>query len=778
MNERRFTESLAKRLTWMFALAGLAVGLVILTSHQLLLRGFARLETHEMERNFHRASSAIEAKAAELHARSTDWAAWNDAYEFLNNGSEKFIASNLSVTAQQDLQIHYGAYIRSDGTYAFECTPDLHDGIGSLDRQMVRRALQIDRLDVKSDVSPVSDILALNGRIMCFSRRPVVDTERNHRSNGWLIWARLLSDADIAQISAITGLALKVKPVDGQVASLSTQVRPISNNRIMVAGPLYGLGGRLIANLEVFDNRAMMSRAKGVAYTCIAVVATLAIFLVAALYFVVQRYGLSRIIKLRNQVRDLPPTRAANSICVGGDDEISHLAFTMKEMLGSIVTKTNEIERVAYFDPLTGLPNRAKCEVDLGLLLAQKDGRFGVLLIDVDDFQTVNETMGHPFGDEFLLALSHRLQSIADENVQIYRAGSDSFILVLQDVNQEDAVVHEARRIIELMSTPITIVERQMDVSVCAGGTIAVAGLHTVADVYRQIDTALHESKSGGPCHQAMFNQGMVERAIERLDLEYALRRAVGRGEFRLHYQPIVSMHSAHVYGAEALVRWDHPQFGLVSPLKFIPMAERTGVIVEIGQWVLEQALRDLKMWTDDHGISSGVSINVSMRQLVQKDYARRLDETIRFAGIDPCRLTIEVTESMAIADMEGAQKVLNEIREVGARVAMDDFGVGYSSLSSLQDLPFDVIKIDQSFVRKVTESDTSHAVVRSIISLCHALGMRVTGEGIETLDHYETLRELECDYGQGYLFARPLVIEDFLSLVSEYDNCSILRAA
>jgi len=192
----------------------------------------------------------------------------------------------------------------------------------------------------------------------------------------------------------------------------------------------------------------------------------------------------------------------------------------------------------------------------------------------------------------------------------------------------------------------------------------------------------------------------------------------------------------------------------------------------------LEQALRDLSAWSSELGLSTGVSINVSMRQLVQKGYAKRLGETVQSAGIDPSKLTIEVTESMAIADMDAALKVLNEIREVGVRLAMDDFGVGYSSLSSLQELPFDIIKIDKSFVQKVTENDTSLAVVRSIISLCHALGLRVTGEGIETLDHYEVLRQLECDFGQGYLFARPLPIEEFLCLVHEYDNCSILRAA
>ena len=779
MNDRGSPRSLAKRITWLFGLiAGLAIVLLSLSSYSLLVGGFERVEAHELDRNFHRVASAIRVKASELHERSTDWAAWDDAYDFLQNGNERFIKSNLSQTAQADLGVHYAAYVRPNGQVVFEILPELHDKAPRTTAKQIWDAAGIESALSNAANHPKGGIVQVEGQLMAISMRPVIDTERIKPPNGWLIWGRFFTASDINQVNAITGLKMRVAGLPASGAPNSLAINPVSVNKIEATGRLVGLQGQPVAMLTVQDNRKLMHRAQGIAAFCISVLAALATILVAALYFVVQRLVLSRVLRLRRQIDNVRLTQGQGAVSVDGDDEISHLGEAMQEMVERIISQNRDVEILAYYDALTNLPNRTKFELDFRCAQEQGCGDRGVLLLDVDDFQTVNETLGHPFGDEFLLALCQRLAGLCGDGVHIYRAGSDAFILVLNQATTEVAVEAEARRLVQLISTPITVGERLMDVSICAGGTVAFASNTTVDDVLRQTDTALHEAKSRGTSQVAMFNHGMVERAIERLDLEFALRRAVGRQEFRLHYQPIVSMHSAHVYGAEALVRWDHPQFGLVSPLKFIPMAERTGMIVEIGQWVLEQALRDLRAWSTELGLSTGVSINVSMRQLVQKGYAKRLGETVQSAGIDPSKLTIEVTESMAIADMDAALKVLNEIREVGVRLAMDDFGVGYSSLSSLQELPFDIIKIDKSFVQKVTENDTSLAVVRSIISLCHALGLRVTGEGIETLDHYEVLRQLECDFGQGYLFARPLPIEEFLCLVHEYDNCSILRAA
>jgi diguanylate cyclase (GGDEF)-like protein/PAS domain S-box-containing protein len=424
-----------------------------------------------------------------------------------------------------------------------------------------------------------------------------------------------------------------------------------------------------------------------------------------------------------------------------------------------------QLTRLAFHDPLTGLPNRALFLDRLDRAIARADRYFrsvGVLFIDLDNFKVVNDSLGHDAGDRLLVTIAQRLQEALRGEDSVARLGGDEFTVLIEDVTDQDAVMEVAERTAQAVRAPVILDGREVYPSASVGVALSVTGHDDHDSLLRNADLAMYRAKANGKGCIAVFDLSMNAMALERLEIEGDLRHAVERGEFRVVYQPIVSIETGRVTELEALVRWEHPQHGLLSPARFVPVAEETGLIVPIGQWVLEQACQQAAAWQGHGPDGRGpiMSVNLSARQFQHPSLVEDIARILFRSQLDPESLKLEVTESAVMSDPDEAAKILCQLKGLGIQIAIDDFGTGYSSLNYLKQFPVDTLKIDRSFVDGLGRDANDAAIVQSIIALARSLQLTVTGEGIETTEQLAELQALGCDRGQGYHFARPLTPE------------------
>jgi diguanylate cyclase (GGDEF)-like protein len=421
-----------------------------------------------------------------------------------------------------------------------------------------------------------------------------------------------------------------------------------------------------------------------------------------------------------------------------------------------------EINHQALHDPLTGLPNRVLFQDRLALSLARLErqpGTIAVMFVDVDHFKVINDSLGHDRGDTLLVMIAERLLSAVRPGDTVARFGGDEFVILCERVMGEIEAVGIGERIRELASTPLAMDGRDYVVTVSTGIAVASAHDSSPADLLRDADAAMYQAKESGRARTSMFADSMRTRAVRRLETELALRRAITHGELRLHYQPIVSLPGGSIAGVEALVRWEHPTDGIISPADFIPIAEETGLIVPLGEWVLGEACRQARTWRQAHPDLAHLtmSVNLSGRQIAQSDLALVVANVLADTGLQADALVLEITESVLMGDAEYAITILQALKGLGVRLSIDDFGTGYSSLSYLKKFPVDALKIDRSFVDDLGSGGEDSAIVLATISLADSLGLSTVAEGVETQEQVDALVAFGCDKGQGYFFSRPL---------------------
>lgn len=420
-----------------------------------------------------------------------------------------------------------------------------------------------------------------------------------------------------------------------------------------------------------------------------------------------------------------------------------------------------EIERLAFHDKLTGLPNRALFIDRTAFALARAGRHFlgtAMLFLDLDNFKYVNDSLGHDAGDRLLQQVAERILTAVRPGDTVARLGGDEFTVLLEDLHSERDAEDVAARILEALVPPVALGVGNAYVTASIGLAYVAGKESSPKELLKDADTAMYHAKARGKSCCVRFEPSMNDSATERMELETALRTALERDEMFIEYQPLVNLNSGEVSGAEALVRWRHPARGVISPARFIPIAEDTGLIVPLGYWVLEQACRQLRRWreeTNRHHLT--ISVNLSGRQLERADVVERVRAAIERSGIDPRGVVLEITETILMRDPASVAEKLAELKALGIGIALDDFGTGYSSLSTLSAFPIDTLKIDRAFISRLEDEAGAASVVQAIVALSHSLRMGVTGEGVETGYQMRTIRELGCDTGQGYLFARPM---------------------
>lgn len=425
-------------------------------------------------------------------------------------------------------------------------------------------------------------------------------------------------------------------------------------------------------------------------------------------------------------------------------------------------TFERQLQHQAFHDTLTGLPNRARFMDRLEQALARArrhQGMPAVLFLDLDNFKVINDSLGHGAGDDLLRIAAQRITECARPEDTVARLGGDEFTLLLELSCLEDAFA-VAGRITHALEQPITLQGHAVFVTASIGIAVSEGGEGDPDSLLRDADIAMYQAKNTGKAQHVLFEQSMNSRAMERLEMEIELRRALEQGELRVHYQPIVDLSTGRVSEMEALVRWEHPRLGMIPPAKFIPIAEETGLIAPLGRWVLREACHQGQAWQAEYaswGTPLSMSVNLSVKQLQQPHLVAEVAEMLSETGFAAASLKLEITESVMMLNAEATITLLHQLRALGVHLAVDDFGTGYSSMAYLSRLPIDTLKIDRAFVQRLGGQAEDDAIVRAIVSLAKTLGLSVTSEGIETPEQLAYLQALGCDRGQGYLYARPL---------------------
>lgn len=423
-------------------------------------------------------------------------------------------------------------------------------------------------------------------------------------------------------------------------------------------------------------------------------------------------------------------------------------------------------EKLAYdavHDSLTGLPNRKKLMERLETSIKKSKNvpstSFAILFVDIDRFKVINDSLGHQAGDELLLKVTNKLRSLIRPSDMVARLGGDEFVILLENICDRDQATQIAQRLLVQLQHPIKIAGEEIYSSVSIGIATSMAGYDKPEDIVRDADMAMYRAKLNGKSRYEIFDSSIHLGAVSQMQIEMDLRRACENNEFALHYQPIVSLISEDIIGFEALVRWNHPTRGLVPPSDFIPVAEETGIILPLGNWILHEACRQMQEWKENYSQPKDliVSVNLSARQLEQIDLAEQISDVLRETGFDPNCLRLEITESVIMNNAEQAVITVNQLRGLGVRVSIDDFGTGYSSLSYLHRFPVDTLKVDRSFINRIGIDGENAEIVQTIITLAYNLNMDVVAEGVETLEQLNFLRQVNCSYGQGYYYSKPL---------------------
>lgn len=465
-------------------------------------------------------------------------------------------------------------------------------------------------------------------------------------------------------------------------------------------------------------------------------------------------------------------------VAVETQDEVGRLAESFNFMVDAIQERERKISHIALHDILTGLPNRKLFAEQMDFALARLDSIGGLVMgyLDLDNFKLVNDTLGHPVGDGLLKQIAERLKQQLPNNI-IARLSGDEFAIMATSGEAGTGYVNFAQKLHQLFDEPFMVDGHTIPIQPSIGFAIAPNDGLTVTELLKNADLALYRAKQEGKgCYQ-FFEPAMDEQARKRRQVEVDLRNAIKTGQFELYYQPLYSLEKEQLTGFEALLRWIHPERGLVNPLEFIGIAEETNLIIPIGEWVIREACRQAALWPEE----LRMAVNISPLQFRSANLSNVIIQSLAASGISPSRLELEITESIFIENVENTLKCLHNLRNVGVRIALDDFGTGYSSLSYLRSFPFDKIKIDRSFVMDLQSGAPASAIIRAITTLADALGMETLAEGVEFKEQADLLRNEGCQQVQGFFYSRPVPSREASALIAQFDggfNCNIRKVA
>jgi diguanylate cyclase (GGDEF)-like protein len=723
----------------------------------VLIESFEKIEADLIDQSIVQVRKALHADLKQLEVSNRDYAQWDDAYRFMAEGDRSYIDSNYQPETLEGLQVDLVWIVDAAGRDVYSVE---HANGAATTTTPARPALldvlrpAIAKAAFAEEQPPVNRILRFDGRLLAFSLKPILRTDLSGPALGHLVWARFIEKDEVARLRETSQLPLEILDLgsDSQHAALPARVTtwlagnpavaaglavPYDSQRIDGYALLHDLDHKQTALLATHLRRSVLMLGERTTLMLVAVVAVLVICfaaIVLALFGRLARTSRARQV-FERQLRE-------------NQRKLAHLA---------------------HHDSLTGLPNRLYLQSRLPRALARAtrtETQLALLYIDIDNFKNINDSRGHGSGDSLLRLIAQRLRNAVSDRDLVIRMGGDEFVVVAAGLADRTGIEAIGQRLMAALGAPFEVDGATFTLTVSVGASVYPEDGLDLEVLLKHADIALYQAKDRGRNNLQFFVADMNVRLMERVALEQALRRAIGTEQIYLEYQPIVDVANSVPLGLEALLRWHHPEFGLVPPGRFIPVAESCGAIVDLGEQVLRLVCMQLRDWSAAGIPVLPVSINVSPRQLDRTRLQDTVEKLTTEFAIDPRMLSFEITEGAVMHDAEQHLGTLHTLRRLGSRIAVDDFGTGYSSLSYLKHLPIDALKIDRAFVRDMASDANDAAIVAAIIGMARTLGLRTVAEGVETVDQLERLRTLGCDSAQGYLFSRPMSVRACTALL------------
>jgi len=521
--------------------------------------------------------------------------------------------------------------------------------------------------------------------------------------------------------------------------------------------PMHGADGSVLGVFEIYREVTPLVRRVNSTLWQVAIAATLALALLYLLQLLVVRHA-QRV--LRQQAQEL------ESMNLKLDRRVEERTCALEAEIAERLHAEKQLDHLAYHDPLTGLPNRLMFKAHLTqslLRIARQKTQLAVLFIDLDRFKDVNDTLGHSIGDDLLVAVTQRIKTCVRTSDTLARHGGDEFICILETMAEPDDARLVAEKLLALFHQPFSVRGNELYLSASIGISLAPDDGTEVEILVRNADAAMYQAKAGGRNRFHFYTPEMTREAQDRVRIETLLRHAIKTSELAVHFQPKVDANTTLLTGAEALLRWNSHELGSVPPARFIPLAEGSGLIVELGAWVLRETCRQVAAWDAEGFFVPKVSINLSVKQLERGDFLEQVRDILHATGIDPVRIEFEITESI-IMSVDDSLAMLNALRTLGVSLSVDDFGTGYSSLAYLRDLPIQTLKIDRSFICGIGVNPGDEAIIRTVIELAHSFGFTTVAEGVETPHQARFLCNISCDQIQGFLYGKAVAESDFRS--------------
>lgn len=805
---------------------GVLMGLTYVGSWNFLIKNFIELEQQQVRTNLFRVQESIDQISKGLASFTADWAHWNDAKAFILGTNPSFVSDNINIAALSNSNINLLLYFDKAGQLKVGVAVDLIHRhfipiLDGINRYTYPDSQLLHRTDVNKDC--VGFMLLPSG-IMIVASSAVTDGDKHYPIVGAMVNARYFSTALLQQVADRTRSRLKLfnssqiarNPILSQeYAKLSKyngyQTRIVNDDFIAGYLLIRDVNNTPIGMIRLLEHRDIYKKGVNAINFLLGSFLLLGAVLALLLWWLLRSLIVLRLEKLDRQIAEVSNSnRLELRVDAKGHDELSSVATRVNNMLSIIqsghekledrvhqrtkeleetnikltkeITERHAVEKellvhkehldyLAHYDHLTGLPNRVLFNDLLNKALhnAQRHHKkLAVLFIDLDRFKAINDAYGHHAGDIVLKTLSARFTSVLRTEDTLARLGGDEFILMLTDLEHTNSPAIVAKKLLQVCEQPVILDNREFFLGASIGISIFPEDGNNLETLQKNADMAMYCAKNSGGESYHFFTEEMNLNAHKLIKLEADLRKAITNHELVNYYQPILDLKTNQVMAVETVARWQHPELGLISPGEFIPLAEETGLILKVGEWVLQQACKDNQSWQEQGFKPVIVTVNLSAIQFRQHQLIDTIKYALETSGIAPNCLEVEITESAVMENVETAIAKLKEIQQMGIKIAVDDFGTGYSSISYLKQFPIDVLKIDQSFIKDIPNNKVDMSITNAIIDLAHSLNLLTIAEGVETNEQLDFLRNAGCDCIQGYFFSRPIPADQLIALLEK----------
>lgn len=764
-------------------------------SHLFLIRSFLRLEQEHTYQDLSRIDQSLEQICRSLYTFTSDWSHWNDAYLYLQDKNPNFVANNITMTALANSSIHFLSYWDSQdklktGMAADTDSKQFVPFPSGLETYLKPGSFLLNRDNEEKDYY---GYVLLDHRIMMVAAAAVTDGDKKLPPDGTMITGRFITNHTLQKLENETQLNIELFTLP-EIAAQPTLAHaftsvlasntghlndPINHTTLYGYTVIRDIQQKPIGMFRLTAQRSIyLSGLEAIRYYLITFL-VLGIIFSIILLILLRKLIIQRLEKLDTQIADISTHEdLSQRVTVSGNDELATVSTQINTMLGIIEASQTKLEhrveqrtqelketkehvaRLAHYDNLTSLPNRVQFNEMLNKAMAKaakENKRLAIFFIDLDRFKAINDAKGHSVGDKVLKEIACRFAQSLRPNDILARLGGDEFIIMLDDVARPEQAGAIAEKLLKTSSQPVIVEGDEYYISSSIGICLFPEDGKSLEELQKNADMAMYKAKRKGGNNYQYFKKEMKLAANEHIRLEAALRKAISHNEFVMYYQPQLNLADGQIRSVEALIRWESPELGFVSPASFIPLAEETGLIMQIGEWALWEASRTAKAWQDQGYHSIVVAVNVSPKQFRHQDISQLVKRVLDETQLDPSLLEIEITETAVMDDFDNAITKLQAIRAMGVAISIDDFGTGATSINYLKQFPVQILKIDQSFIKGIPHSPNDVTITSAVITLAHNLGMKVVAEGVETIEQWQYLSDHDCDMIQGYYISRPL---------------------